>query len=392
MLKTMNKKFIYTIFAFAVLLFLKGTLAGILKEAPETNLYVLQAQAFLQGRWDIGLAAHDAALFQGRYYVAFPPFPALLLVPFVWAAGVAHTNVVLISVVLTGFSAWVLFRILQNLRTDTDTALWILMGFFMGTAYWMAVKGSFGVWHFAHVVAIAALFLAINEALGSGRGWLVGLYLSAAFLSRHMTIYALPFLACALWSTHRKKSSLFGLLATTGAAVAVYLGINWLRFNDPLDVGYSYILQIGFLKERLDADGLFNINYFPFNFVYLFLQGFHVQFEGTTLLKPNCLDPFGTSLTFSSPFLFVAFWAKWKKSLLFSAWTSIGLILIHSLFYYSNGYYQINAQRFTLDFMPLLIVLTALGAQRCNPKIWKPLILYSIALNELASIICSIGP
>lgn len=381
----------FFIFGLALLLFLKGIFPSLVHEPPQVNLYLLQAQAFLEGHWDIKQKVHDVALYKNHYFVAFPPFPALLLTPFVWIFGASQTNVPLISLILAFITGWLLFQILRMQEVDIDTALWTLMGFMMGTAYWMAVKASFGVWYFSHIVSITALFLAIYEAFRRGRGWLIGLCFGAAILSRHLTIYALPFLACALWKNKQKFGSLIGLFTGTIGAVVVYLGINWIRFEDPLSTGYLYILQTGYLKERLDTFGLFNIDYVPFNFTYLFMQGFHVEFKGNGLLDMHCLDPFGTSLTFSSPFLFAAFWAKWKKSLLVSGWISIAAMIIHSLFYYSNGFYQINAQRFTLDFMPILIILAGIGAQQCNAKIWKPLILYAIALNELASIICTLS-
>lgn len=383
---------IYLCLGLLVLLFLKGVMPGITNPLPEPNLFTLQAEAFLQGKLDIGQEAHDVALYKGRYYVTFPPFPALLLTPFVWLWGGSHVNSVLISTLLSVLNAWLLYCILRAQQISTEMTLWTVIGFFMGTAYWMAVKGSFGVWFFAHVVCVTALFLAIREALGSGRGWLTGLYFALAVLSRHLAVYTLPFFLACLWTNKRSKAGISSMLICSLLGTLPYLWMNWMRFDDPFNTGYAYILQTGGLKERLATYGLFHVNYIPFNFTYLFLQGFHVKFEGPLLLHLRCLDPFGTSLTFASPFLFAAFWAHWKRELLLSAWVSIILIILHTLLYYTNGYYQINAQRFTLDFLPLLILLTALGAQRCHPKVWKSLIVYSVALNVIASAICAFSP
>ena len=45
---------------------------------------------------------------------------------------------------------------------------------------------------------------------------------------------------------------------------------------------------------------------------------------------------------------------------------------------------QENGIRYALDFIPMLMVLVALGIQRVESKIWKAAIVYSISLNLLA--------
>jgi hypothetical protein len=45
---------------------------------------------------------------------------------------------------------------------------------------------------------------------------------------------------------------------------------------------------------------------------------------------------------------------------------------------------QVNAQRFSLDFLPLLWVLVALGSRRVEPRLWKGLVAWAVGLNVLA--------
>jgi hypothetical protein len=96
------------------------------------------------------------------------------------------------------------------------------------------------------------------------------------------------------------------------------------------------------------------------------------------------MDPWGTSLTFASPFVFSALGARWTRGLLWGAWTSIALTTVHMLLYNSNGMIQSNANRYTLDFLPILIILVALGSSRVPFVIWKGTIAYSVALNAVA--------
>ncbi len=388
-----NIKFFALIIATALLL--TSIFKHLIHNNSQGNLYSVQSEAFINKRLDISKQYYDSAEYQGHYYVPFPPFPSVLLLPFVYLFGKDHTNVVIISTLLTICNLCILLSIFKKLDLNRNNSIWLIMAFLMGTAYWIALKLSGGVWYFSHIVSVTALLLAINEALGKGRGILVGVYLGMAVLSRQLTIYALPFLFMILWQNHSdlKRSVKISKLACFVAAVfffeGVYCLMNWMRFQDPFDTGYSYIILKGFLKERVDKYGLFNIVYVPFNFIYLFLQGFHIEFKGLYYLTPHCLDPFGTSLIFASPFIFIAGWAKWDNKILFAAWFAIALMILHSLFYYSNGFYQINSQRFSLDYLPILIVLVALGSKRVDERIWKSLIVYSICLNIIATFLCS---
>jgi hypothetical protein len=70
-----------------------------------------------------------------------------------------------------------------------------------------------------------------------------------------------------------------------------------------------------------------------------------------------------------------------------AAWTTIIVILGAQLFYHNNGYHQINTVRFTMDFLPLLIVLTALGVHSLPKWLLKGMVGYAILLNLISFLI-----
>lgn len=357
-----------------------------------TNLCVHQAKAFLQGRLDIDptLSQVDLARHNGCGYVVFPPFPALVLAPLVAVFDVDGVRPVLISILLSLLNILVLKKILQALAIEAEHIPWILAAFFLGTAYWLAVLWSSGVWFTAHIMSVTAMLLAIREALGKGRGLLVGLFCGLAFLSRQLTIYSSVFLLCALWLNPRhaegkgRAVNCVGFAFAVGLCLGAYLLFNWLRFGDAFETGYAFLNLHNFQKARVDQHGMFSLAYMPFNFCYMFLQGFHLEFGAQDYLSLKRMDPFGTSITFASPFVFFAFLARWRRPLVAAAWVSIGLTLAHFLLYFNNGFCQINAQRFTLDFFPVLIVLTALGISQANARLFKAAVAYSVGLNILA--------
>lgn len=397
--------------ALALLLILTLSVWPMLVAAEgQFNLHVAQAGAWLHGRTDVPPGA-DVAAFNGRNYVSFPPFPSLLVLPVVAMAGVPATNTVLIALLLSALNIALLLLICRAWQIDLHIALWASAGFILGSAYWQAVFNSGGVWNFSHVVSVTCGLAAIYAAKRTGLGLPAGLFVGLSFLTRQLTIFLAIFVMMVLWQHPRSgtRSSRWVQLALFSTVIAIcvaaYLGYNTLRFSDPLQTGYAFMPLSGFLKERFDHYGLFNLHYLPFNLYYLLLAGFELTFAPPAYLHPPGLNPFGTSITFASPFIFTAFMARGNRRLLLAAWISIALIFTPQLFYYNNGWMQYNAQRFTLDAWPALFVLIVLGAQHTarlpNPqpsfsldlrpdsrnevprRLWRAAILFAIALNAI---------
>src|SRR5690348_6225179 len=85
--------------------------------------YVAQAEAFLHGRWDLALPAGPhgetdvIVLNGGRHYIVYPPFPAILLMPFVAIFGAA-TSDVLFTAVLSALIMPLLFLVFEQARAN----------------------------------------------------------------------------------------------------------------------------------------------------------------------------------------------------------------------------------------------------------------------------------
>jgi hypothetical protein len=352
------------------------------------NLHVTQANAWLQGRTDVPPGT-DVSVVNDKNYISFPPFPSLLVLPYVAIAGVQATNTVLVALLLSTLTLALLLAICREWQIEQSIALWATAGFIFGSAYWPAVFASGGVWNFSHVVSVVCGLLAIYLAKRTGLGLLAGVCIGLSFLTRQLTVFMAVFVIIVLWqhprlAKPRSRWVQLGLFAgAIAVCVAVYLGYNALRFGNPFDTGYTSMPLSGFLKTRFDYHGLFDARYLPFNLYYLTLAGFQVEFAPPAFLRPIGLSPFGTAITIASPFIFSALLARGNKPLVISAWASIALILVPQLFYYNNGWMQFNAQRFTLDFWPVLSVLVVMGAVHAPRHLWRAAILFAIALNVI---------
>jgi 4-amino-4-deoxy-L-arabinose transferase-like glycosyltransferase len=362
-----------------------------------SNLYTYEAQAFLHGKLDIegdiSKLPGEIVIHDERLYVAFPPFPAIILLPFVATFGTENIKITLIAAVIGVISCYILYKILNLLELDPFSTLWVLCAFALGTAYWHTLRASEGIWTFAQIVSVCFVLLAIHETLRDGYVPLAGLFLGFAFLSRQLSIYTAIFITAILWENSERQQRLARILVflfAFGACVLAYILFNYSRFG-AIESGYAtMIVDEGFGKERLSHYGLFSTAYLTFNSIYMFVQGFHLEFGGADKLQITGLDPYGTSLIAASPFVFAALRARWGQLKLWGGWLSIGLALLHMLLYYNNGFIQLNAQRFTLDFMPVLILLVALGLKNSSDdlsKFIKGLIVYAVVLNALVFIL-----
>ena len=348
------------------------------------NLYVWQADAWLHGRTDLPYKFIDVALWHGRAYVPFPPFPSLLVLPLVALLGVVKTNTLPVTLLLALVSGEALWRIGERLDVARERRLWLVVAMLLGTGYANTLLFGGSVWFFAHAVSFCCLLLAVAESLGRQRGWLLGLLIGASFLSRQMTGFALLLPLAFLWP---RRGALVGLLGAFGACVAVYLWYNALRFDSPLSTGYNLLELQGPLKAKAAQYGLFHPAFIPFNLAYLLLQGPHLVFGGPENLRVLGADAYGTALPLASPFLLAACGARASGIVTTRPLRALGiatlLMVIPTLLYYNNGYQQVNCQRFTLDFLPLLVIPLALGQSRLAELPWRALVLWSVLLNAL---------
>lgn len=359
------------------------------------NTYIQFAQSLLHG--DLNLPASsdngDLSFFNGKLYLPYPPLPGIILVPFVLLFGAAHVNTVAIATAMSCVCLYLIYNILSRLKIDKEYFPWLIAAVFFGTGFWYALFTSHHVYAFAHITSFLFQLLIIHEILGKRRWWLIGVFIGCTFLTRQFTIFYLLFVIGYMWYLHRDQQEKFSfkntlsLVLPVGFFVGLYLLYNFLRFGNAFDSGYKHIIYIGILKERVDQYGVFNIRYFLYNLYTTLIKGFNIQFDGKGYLHIKDMDLWGTSLLSASPFLIASFKANWPKIIKVSAWTTIIIILVGQFFYHNNGYEQVNTSRFTLDFLPLLIILTVLGLPRMPMWLIKGMVSYAVGLNVISFII-----
>jgi hypothetical protein len=337
---------------------------------------VLLADALLHGHtWIQWPGAYiDALAYNGQHYVIEAPLPAILLLPYVAVAGVA-ANQTLLACILAGVSIGAAWRLGERIGVSSTTNTWLCAFLLAGTdLLWCAMLGD--VWFIAHVSAVCFTMLALAEVFGNRRGWLVALWAVCAAESRFTMALVLPVYAALLAGTDWKaaRTSLLAFCGVIAGAAALWALYNLSRWGTVADIGYTtwyHQDQVG-----MPTGSPFRLQYLGYE-----LWSFFVQRPDFASAYPWIRPSFsGVALTWTSPALVYALWARGPRLQIAALWTATILTAVPNFLYYVNGFAQYG-MRHALDFIPFLFALM-LFAARERLALWaKALIVYSCFAN-----------
>lgn len=384
-------------------------LRGVLRD-PGLNSHGALADAFLHGRlWIENCPEIDCALFQGRTYVIFPPLPALVALPFVALFGFpGFKGFVLLAMALGALSLWAWHRIFRALDVEDADALWLLAAVAFASPLFQVTLRSEGVWFYAQSVGFLMTTLSLWAVICRRSLPLAGLFVALAFLCRQMAIFYPLFLLVLAMPRRRETHDEWHeswretardlvrpvLLAGIPVIVALiaYCAYNYARFGSPTETGYAFIHNpgsAGFIWRRITEIGLFSRDYLLFNTLYLFLQGIHFEFGGPYLTQLTGLDRSGSALLVMSPWLLLAVYARLDRAFAAGA-VVIAVIAGITLFYHSNGADQTATQRYTLDWLPILLVLMLRGERPRAFAALPLLVTWGILANAAVTLLASL--
>jgi chromate transport protein ChrA len=394
------------------------------------NHFAHLADAWLHGRHDLrggapGYAGNnDFAVFEGKTFISFPPFPAMVMLPIVAIAGSPENfRDAQFVVWLAGIGPAVLFLILEKLRRTGRSErsekenLQLALLFAFGTVYFFtAVQGT--VWFAAHVIGIGLTALFVLCALDAERPILSGALLGCMFLTRTTTLLLGSFFVFeAIRASYMKREAagtrelpsegtlgerftkltegidrghLLRLGSMFAVPIAVALGfaawLNFERFHDPRPwaFGHEY-LTVGW-QGRIRRWGLFSYHFLPRNLSVMLasLPWRHPPGEVIAGRPPFMISGHGLALWFTTP---IYFWLLRPKRVTYLTWAA-GLAalgpLVMNLLYQNSGWYQFG-YRFSNDYAILLFVMLAVGSRKLGRLFWLAAI-WAIAWNLLGAV------
>lgn len=383
------------------------TSAARLETHTPYNHFALLADAWLHGRLDLGgppppyTGNNDFAVWQGKYYVSFPPLPALLILPLVKLMGSAdRVRDGSFFTCFTGLAPAFLYLCLDKLtrsarstRTERENILLALL-FAFGTVYWFsAVQGT--VWFVAHVIAAGLAAFYLFASTNATHPILAGLALGLGFATRTPLGFAFPlfiweaFQASRRYSAERftwddldaraltKRLVLFALPAAL--VLGVLLWHNHARFGDPFEFGHR-LLAIGW-RGRIDKWGLFSYHYLGKNLAVLLTS---LPFVGGTNAAPFQINAHGLALWITTPIYAWVLWPKRTSPIFWALACTAACVALPSLFYQNSGWIQYG-YRFSNDFAVFLFAMIAVGKRRFGASFWA-LAIVGVVVNAFGAL------
>ncbi|MBQ7776745.1 MAG: hypothetical protein IJ379_13750 [Lachnospiraceae bacterium] len=256
-------------------LYLMSMLLGFeIMDVNNYNTYALQADSWRQGRLDLGQDYPwlELAIYNGKYYCSFPPFPSYLLFPltFIWGSQTPDFWVmILIDIVATVY----LYKLAVKLGCREEAAMLLTVFVTLG-ANTMFVMVSPWVWFMAQMLCFATAVMAIYYAV-CGKGGLALFFWAASVGCRPMQIVFLPILLMLLYQKERTKDTTTASVKLVlrrwywavpmGGLALSYMLLNYLRFGSITEFGRKYLPE--FMREE---KGQFHIDYLKQNLPSLF--------------------------------------------------------------------------------------------------------------------------
>lgn len=357
-------------------------------------LYAYLADGWLHGHLylhTLPAFTDDLTPYNGHWYLAYPPLPAVFMLPLIAVFHLKYVGIssLLVSVIMGIVNIGLTFRVLKRFadtsaRGMTFTSIvWLLVLFTVGSEQLYAAMQA-SVWYLASVIATTFLLLYTGETLSKRRPLVAGLFLGLSSLARPTVIFTFLFFVLLTFATERRKPlamlkrvGLFG--ATLGVFVAGMLFYNKIRFNSWLDFGYNTMLVSPQWRANLHTYGQFSPHFLPVNLYYMLIStpALTSKFPFLTFSLG------GTGLFWTMPALLFAFFAfrnrenRWMALALLS---SCLLTMAVLALYFTTGADQFG-YRYSLDFLPLALLLAALGMRAIPTWREKLLISLSVLLN-----------
>lgn len=383
-----------SLFAGFVIIFALFSSQRFLRQSAAPH-FVYQAKAWLEGRTDLDpevlpnledwacvrVVAGEKIRCEGRiqptdkWYVSFPPFPAVMMLPFVAVNGyqLNDTSFTVIAAALAVAFFYSLLRLLSSLRESDRSEhdnIWIACCLAVGTLFfYCAIRGE--VWFTAEILGVLLTCLYVRFALRARQPLAAGAFFAMATLTRTPLFFAGLFFLIELIApgpTNRlgqikamghqmqpiaRRLALFVAgAAPLGLASAAY---NYFRFGKLTEFGHKFLYN-----NRVNADidrwGLFNVHYLWRNLDSAFFKLPTIGVNPFRLLY----DPNGLSLLLTLPVIVFLLMPVGKPRLHWPLWLTVAVCAVPGLFYQNNGYMQFGF-RFSLDYTPYLLLLFAIG-------------------------------
>lgn len=339
-------------------IFIHALFGGTLLSHNCWDSYSLQAMSWLSGRLDMGKNYEwlELAVYNGKYYLSFPPLPSVVMLPLVLLFG-ERTPSNLVSALYGIFTAMIACKILKKAGMKQDRAVFFAIAYVWGSnMLWMSTSG--GVWFLAQGLNMLLLTACVYFAQQKMR--------VAAYSMAALAVGCRPFSACMFLPlmayfymadkdrpmADRIRGQIRSLIIPAFIALC-YMLYNYVRFGDVLEFGHNYLPEFTGSEK-----GQFSLSYILPNLYNLLLRPVTLK-AGLTLEYP-LFDGFMFYIANPMFLIWFAGVAKdvWEKKLDGVRLCIVIAILAELLLLCAHktlGGWQFGA-RYTVDMLPMALM------------------------------------
>lgn len=359
--------------------------------------YTRQALAWQEGKTYLdddpdSIAYLELAIYEGKYFVSFPPVPSVVefVLTLFFGANTPNQFMLYVYTVVSCIALTLLFYRKHNVYISVVLGLLASLGTNLPS---LVAFG--GVWHEAQCLSfmlcsLAVLLITSNKKICHG----ISLFLAALAVGcRPFTVIFIPFLLYILYKKNEikydpednvslidkiKDLKRFVPYLIAPATVAILLmAYNVIRFKNPFEFGHNYLPE--FTREEY---GQFHLSYLVDNLV----QAIKLPFEFKPSFKLS-IDKFSANIFYVfnpiiAVFLFYNIKSIIKKTRLYD----IGWLLAFTVFVFATcmhrtlGGFQFGA-RYFIDLIPYISLY--LAYKKINIK-WGSVILTAVCVFGIA--------
>ena len=320
--------------------------------------YSLQAMSWLSGRLDMGKNYEwlELAVYNGKYYLSFPPLPSVVMLPFVLLFG-ERTPSNLVSALYGIFTAMIAYKILKKAGMKRGGAVFFAIAYVWGSnMLWLSTSG--GVWFLAQGLNMLLLTACVYFAQQKMR--------VAAYAMAALAVGCRPFSVCMFLPlmayfymadkdrprADRIRGQIRSLIIPAFIALC-YMLYNYVRFGNVLEFGHNY------LPEFTESEkGQFSLSYILPNLYNLLLRP--VTLRADLTLEYPLFD--GFMFYIANP-MFLIWFAAVVKDVLQKKLDAVRLCIVIAILaellllcaHKTLGGWQFGA-RYTVDMLPMALM------------------------------------
>ena len=346
--------------------------------ATTYNTYTRQAMAWREGLLHLpqDVPYLELAVYEGEYYVSFPPLPSVVLLPLTFIFGWDTPDNLLMKLYAAGACLLLYAALKRRGYRKWDAGIFSFLLCFSSSLLPLTLNGA--VWYHAQVLAFFLTTAAVSLLILNKPTLSLLCYALSVACRPFNALYTLPLFTAYLMMNRRAGKPLKTMARALapgvclGLCVAFGIGMyNYVRFGDVFEFGHNYLPEFSFqggIQFSLDHVGK-NLK--------RFLWGLPLNSEGE-------VEKFGYSMLLACPtLLLMLYWfivdlcrrrmRVEKAVVLVTCIANAFLLLLHRTF----GGYQLGA-RYAVDLVPYTFFYLLLTPEKKRSSIMELLILLAV--------------